>query len=148
MRIIGKGKCKLIATCAIFGKEKCKFIANFSATMVTSLPSISLSLSLSLSVSLSLSLSLSSKLPHAQYRKRFRASYNIFLKTLASEICSKHKDLRYPAVMGAIRAKLEFVIYLSSIILIRKSSVCVCVTAVFRCFHIEKSPNCPVSFAQ
>ena len=26
--------------------------------------------------------------------------------------------------------------------------MCVCVTAVFRCFHIEKSPNCPVSFAQ
>ena len=40
----------------IFGKGKCKFIANFSATMVTSLP---LSLSLCLSVSLSLSLSLS-----------------------------------------------------------------------------------------
>ena len=29
----------------IFGKGKCKFIANFSATMVTSLPSFSLSLS-------------------------------------------------------------------------------------------------------
>ena len=28
----------------IFGKGKCKFIANFSATMVTSLPSFSLSL--------------------------------------------------------------------------------------------------------
>ena len=38
-----------------FGKGKCKFIANISATMVTSLPSLSLSLSLSLSVSLSLS---------------------------------------------------------------------------------------------
>ena len=35
----------------IFGKGKCKFIANFSATMVTSLPSISLSLSVSLSLS-------------------------------------------------------------------------------------------------
>ena len=33
----------------LFGKEKCKFIATFSATMVTSLPSISLSLYLSLS---------------------------------------------------------------------------------------------------
>ena len=33
-------------------------------------------LSLSLSVSLSLSLSLSPNVPHAQYRKRFRASYN------------------------------------------------------------------------
>ena len=35
---------------------------------------------------------------------------DVFLKTLASEICRKHKDLRYPAVMGAIRAKLEVVI--------------------------------------
>ena len=52
----------------IFGKGKCKFIANFSATMVTSLPSLSLCLYLSLS--------LSPKVPHAQYRKRFRASYN------------------------------------------------------------------------
>ena len=57
----------------IFGKGKCKFIANFSATMVTSLPSLSVCISLSLS----LSLSLSPKVPHAQYRKRFRASYNI-----------------------------------------------------------------------
>ena len=47
-----------------FGKGKCKFIANFSATQVTSLPSFSVSLSLSPNV------------PHAQYRKRFRASYN------------------------------------------------------------------------
>ena len=54
----------------IFGMGKCKFIANFSAKMVTSLPSLSLSLSVSLS------LSLSPKVPHAQYRKRFRASYN------------------------------------------------------------------------
>ena len=51
----------------IFGKEKCKFIANFSATMVTSLPSLSVCLYLSLSP----------KVPHAQYRKRFRASYDI-----------------------------------------------------------------------
>ena len=38
----------------------------------------------------------------------------------------------------------------TSIILIRQSCVCVCVcvTAVFRCFHIEKSPIRPVSFAQ
>ena len=56
----------------IFGKGKCKLIAKFSATMVTSLPSFSLCISLSLS----LSLSLSPKVPHAQYRKRFRASYN------------------------------------------------------------------------
>ena len=52
----------------IFGKGKCKVIANFSATMVTSLPS--------LSVSLSVCISLSPNIPHAQYRKRFRASYN------------------------------------------------------------------------
>ena len=57
----------------IFGKWKCEFIANFSATMVTSLPS------LSLSVSLYLSLSLSLKVPYAQYRKRFRASCNIYI---------------------------------------------------------------------
>ena len=50
----------------IFGKGKCKCIANFSATMVTSLPSLSVCISLSLSP----------KVPHAQYRKRFRASYN------------------------------------------------------------------------
>ena len=31
----------------IFGKGKCKLIANFSATMVTSLPSLSLCISLS-----------------------------------------------------------------------------------------------------
>ena len=45
----------------------------------------------------------------------------IFLKTLASEICSKHKDLRYPAVMGAIRAKLEFVILRWNITCLRGS---------------------------
>ena len=51
----------------IFGKGKCKFVANFSATKVTSLPSISLPLSLYLS--------LSPKVHHTQYRKRIRASY-------------------------------------------------------------------------
>ena len=50
----------------IFGKRKCKFIANFSATMVTSIPSHYFRLSLSLSPIV----------PHAQYRKRFRASYS------------------------------------------------------------------------
>ena len=49
MRIFGKGKCKLVAIVRIFGKGKCKLIANFSVTMVTSLPSFSVSLSLSLS---------------------------------------------------------------------------------------------------
>ena len=49
----------------IFGKGKCKFIANFSATLVTSLPSLSVSLSLSHR----------KYIPHAQYRKRGSASY-------------------------------------------------------------------------
>ena len=84
--IFGYGKCELSVIqegpekeVQIFGKEsansspilRCKFLArksaklfaNFSATLVTSLPS--------LSVSLSLSLSLSPSAPHAQYRKRF-----------------------------------------------------------------------------
>ena len=51
MRIFGKGKCKLIVNCANFWQGKCKFIANFSATMVVSLPSLSRSVSLSLSLS-------------------------------------------------------------------------------------------------
>ena len=55
VRFFGKGKCELTAIVRIFGMGKYNLIANFSATMMTSLPSISLSLSLSLSVSLSLS---------------------------------------------------------------------------------------------
>ena len=62
--IFGKGECELTEIVRIFGMGKCKLIAKFSATMMTSLPSISLSLSLSPSV------------PHSQYRKRVRASYN------------------------------------------------------------------------
>ena len=46
---------------------------------------------------------------------------DVFLKPLASDICSKHKDLRYPAVMGAIRAKLEFVILRWNITCLRGS---------------------------
>ena len=59
-----------ILRCTFLARRSAKLIANFSATMVTSLPSFSLSLSLSLY------LSLSPNVPHAQYRKRFRASYN------------------------------------------------------------------------
>ena len=51
MRIFGKGSVSSSPIVRIFGKGKCKFIANFSATMVTSLPSLYLSLSLSLSLS-------------------------------------------------------------------------------------------------
>ena len=64
--ILARESVSLSPIVRIFGKGKCEFIANFSATMVTSLPS----------VSVSLSLSVSPKVPHAQYRKRFRASYN------------------------------------------------------------------------
>ena len=55
-----------ILRCTFLARRSAKLIANFSATMVTSLPSFSLSLYLSLSPNV----------PHAQYRKRFRASYN------------------------------------------------------------------------
>ena len=57
--------------CTFLARRSAKLIANFSATMVSSLPSFSLSLYLSLS------LSLSPNVPHAQYRKRFRASYTV-----------------------------------------------------------------------
>ena len=57
-----------ILRCTFLARRRAKLIANFSATMVTSLPSFSLSLCISLS--------LSPNVPHAQYRKRFRASYN------------------------------------------------------------------------
>ena len=65
-----------ILRCTFLARRSAKLIANFSATMVTSLPSFSLSLSLSLY------LSLSPNVPHAQYRKRFRASYNIIFLPL------------------------------------------------------------------
>ena len=61
-----------ILRCTFLARRSAKLIANFSAAMVTSLPSFSLSLSLCIS----LSLSLSPNVPHAQYRKRFRASHN------------------------------------------------------------------------
>ena len=61
-----------ILRCTFLARKSAKLIANFSATKVTSLPSLSLSLSLSFS----LYLSLSPSIHHAQYRKRFRASYN------------------------------------------------------------------------
>ena len=69
---LARKSAKLVANSKvhILARRSAKLIANFSATMVTSLPSFSLSLSVSLS------LSLSPNVPHAQYRKRFRASYN------------------------------------------------------------------------
>ena len=85
VRIFGKGKCKLIANCANFGKESVnsspilarQWWRHFRLSL-----SLSLSLSFSLSLSLYLSLSLSHRftVPHAQYRKRFRASYNKMCK--------------------------------------------------------------------
>ena len=77
VQIFGQGKAQNSSPklrCTFLARRSAKLIANFSATMVTSLPSFSLSLSLSLS--LCISLSLSPNVPHAQYRKRFRASYN------------------------------------------------------------------------
>ena len=85
----GELRCKFLARksansspirrCKFLARKSAKLIANFSATEVMSLPSLSLSVSLSLSLSLSLYLSLSLSLslsltpsaPHAQYRKRF-----------------------------------------------------------------------------
>ena len=62
----------IIANFSVLARKGSKLIANYkySATKVTSLPSLSHSLSLSLSLSLSFTLA-----PHAQYRKRFRANY-------------------------------------------------------------------------
>ena len=77
--------------------EKCEFLAResvnsspilarqwwrhfrLSLSLSLSLP-LSLSFSLSLSLSLSLYLSLTPSAPHAQYRKRFRATYNTFAR--------------------------------------------------------------------
>ena len=67
--VFGNGKCELSAIkrgetkVHIFSKESAKLIANFSATKVTSLPSVCPSFSLSLSIYLSASLSLSLSLP-------------------------------------------------------------------------------------
>ena len=61
-----------ILTSIFFARKSAKLTTNFSASKVTSLPSVFLSLTLYLS----LSLSLSPSAPHPQYRKRFRASYN------------------------------------------------------------------------
>ena len=71
-KIFGKESAKLFANFSILARKSAKFFTTFSATKVTSLPSLSLCISLSLS----LSLSLSPSAPHTQYRKRFRASFN------------------------------------------------------------------------
>ena len=69
-----------ILRCKFLARKSAKFIANFCATMVTSLPSFSLSLYLSLS------LSLSPSVPHAQYRKRFGVSYNILILSNTNKV--------------------------------------------------------------
>ena len=66
VQIFGKERCKTHRQFQRLATKGAKFLANFSATKVTSLPSLLLSLSLSLCVSLSLSL---------YYRKRESASY-------------------------------------------------------------------------
>ena len=73
-KFLARKSAKLFAKVQFFGKERCKIHRQFQRYLgdVTSV-----SLSLSLSLSLYLSLSLSPSAPHAQYRKRFRASYNL-----------------------------------------------------------------------
>ena len=78
VQIFGKAKCKTLRQFQRFGKESANFFANFSATKVTSLPSISLSLSLYLS--------LSHRAHLTHNRKRFRASYSIW-KVKISNTC-------------------------------------------------------------
>ena len=68
----GKEKRKILrehSGCIWLARRTAKLIGNLSETMVTSM-------SVFLSLYLSLSLSLSPNVPHTQYRKRFRASYN------------------------------------------------------------------------
>ena len=84
-----------IRRCTFLARRSAKLIANFSATTVTSLPSFSLSLYLSLS----LSLSLSPTVPHAQYRKRFRASYNTNIHIFW--------EMLNRVVVGLFRSKME-----------------------------------------
>ena len=79
VEIFGKGKVQNSSPILAFGKERCKIHRQFLRYWgdVTSVSlSLSLSLSLSFFLSLSLYLSLSPSAPHAQYRKRFRTSYN------------------------------------------------------------------------
>ena len=73
-------KCEFLARESVkANRQLCEFLARES---VNSSPILArqwwrhFRLSLSVSLSLSLSLSLSPKVPHAQYRKPFRASYN------------------------------------------------------------------------
>ena len=89
VRIFGKGKCELTAIVRTFGMGKCKLIANFSATMMTSLPSTCISLSLSLCISLSLSLSLS----HRAYLTHNigSASYNITISAVLNHLIYHNK---------------------------------------------------------
>ena len=78
-----------ILRCTFLVRRSAKLIANFSAKMVTSLPSFSLSLSVSLS--------LSPNVPHAQYRKRFRASYN---KTVVCDcVLTLYRPCAYPGAV-------------------------------------------------
>ena len=77
----------------ICGKESAKLSANFSASEVTSLPSLSLSLSLSLSPSA----------PHAQHRKRLCASFNYSYEVHSgvSKLCrSRTQDLYFSLFMA------------------------------------------------
>ena len=62
--------------CKFLARKSAKLIANFSATNVTSLPSVSVSLSLT------------SRTSRTLYRKRFCASYNIVIENYVSQVLS------------------------------------------------------------
>ena len=86
-----------ILRCTCLARRSAKLIANFSATMVTSLPSFSLFLYLSLS--------LSPNIPHAQYRKRFRASYNTQMKHSCADRDNGQARAKTTRDNGQVRAK-------------------------------------------
>ena len=105
----------------------CNFIANFSATMVTSLRKLRLSLSLSLSVSLSLSL----KVPHAQYRKRFRASYNT----------EREREIDGSDVtLVALKLGKKFALFLAKTLILAKSFAVFLAKSLHLSLHLSFSP--------
>ena len=76
------------------GNDKCEFLARESANLSPILARQwwrHFRLTTSVSLSLSLSLSLSPIVPHAQYRKRFRASYNKKCEVL---LFQRHRNWR------------------------------------------------------
>ena len=79
-----------ILRCTFLARRSAKLIANFSATMVTSLPSFSLCIFLSLSPNV----------PHAQYRKRFRVSHSTQILQVTSR---KHLGIHFSDTLSCQR---------------------------------------------